>query len=82
MRIHLHLQGKFDRKFVHVLKEALEPEIRQLPKIRYRGNIAVEGETLHLWIEASDLTALRASLNSYLRYISVCSSSVKALKEG
>jgi len=49
---------------------ALSPEVgRQIP--RTRVSLKSEGDEIILSVEASDLGALRAALNSYLRWISI-----------
>jgi KEOPS complex subunit Pcc1 len=49
---------------------ALSPEVgREIP--RTRVHLTSEGEEIVLNVEASDLGALRAALNSYLRWISI-----------
>lgn len=53
-----------------VIARAISPEIgREIPRTRVRAS-STRGE-LELDIEASDLSALRAALNSYLRWIKV-----------
>jgi KEOPS complex subunit Pcc1 len=49
---------------------ALSPEVgREIP--RTRVSLTSEGDEIILNVEASDLGALRAALNSYLRWISI-----------
>lgn len=49
---------------------ALSPEVgREIP--RTKVHLTSEGEQIVLNVEASDLGALRAALNSYLRWISI-----------
>lgn len=49
---------------------ALSPEVgREIP--RTRVHLTSEGDEIVLDVEASDLGALRAALNSYLRWISI-----------
>lgn len=49
---------------------SIAPEIgREIPRTRVRAEM--HGEDLLLHIEASDLSALRAALNSYLRWIKI-----------
>lgn len=48
---------------------ALEPETRTTPTSRSKVQIKSEGNSLTLNIEAKDTSALRASINSYLRFI-------------
>lgn len=49
---------------------SISPEVgRELPRTQVRA--ALEGERMMLEIEARDLPALRAALNSYLRWIKI-----------
>ncbi|MDD1768691.1 MAG: hypothetical protein LUQ55_01755 [Methanomassiliicoccales archaeon] len=53
-----------------VVLGAISPEVgREIPRTRVK--ISSESDQLVLDIEASDLAALRAALNSYLRWIKV-----------
>ena len=63
---------KFEFKSEQVLKtvfSALKPETLSAPTRRSKTYIEVNGKTLTLKFEARDTTALRAALNSYLRWI-------------
>ncbi len=63
---------KFEFKSEQVLKtvfNALKPETLSAPTRRSKTYIEVNGKTLTLKFEARDTTALRAALNSYLRWI-------------
>lgn len=56
---------------------ALLPEMGQ--SRRFRAALKVEGRKLILEVDADDLSALRAALNSYLRWISLIEKLHKAL---
>ncbi len=81
MRITLHLKAELDRKLVDALRRSLEPEMKHLPTGRFKGKTVAKEDTLHIYTETTDLTALRASINSYIRYMSVCYRSIETLKE-
>lgn len=49
--------------------KALEPETRSTSISRSGVTVRREGQTLTLTFEASDTSALRAALNSYLHWI-------------
>jgi len=62
-----------------ILRRALAPEAgRDIPKTAVR--IAGRGRSLVLRIEAEDTSALRAALNSYLRWADVASSVVREVR--
>jgi len=58
-------------KHVEIVFDALEPETRSSPSKRSRTFLDKEDDTLVLRFEARDTTALRASINSYLRWINL-----------
>ena len=58
---------------------AVEAE-RSVP--RTRGNVRYEREEIEVLVEAEDTTALRAALNSYLRWYDLAVRSVEVIKDG
>ncbi|RJS67971.1 hypothetical protein CW680_00815 [Candidatus Bathyarchaeota archaeon] len=52
-----------------IIYKALKPETESSPTPRSKVNIDKDGKTLTLTFKASDTTALRAAVNSYLRWI-------------
>ncbi len=64
---------------VAILRRVLAPEAgRDIPKAKIR--LTVKGQALFLSIEAEDTSALRAALNSYLRWADVAASVVKEVR--
>jgi KEOPS complex subunit Pcc1 len=62
-----------------ILRKALAPEAgRDIPRTDVR--ITGRGESLLLRIHAEDTGALRAALNSYLRWVDVASSVVREVR--
>lgn len=59
------------KRMVEILLKALLPETRRL--ITSRSKVFVEGigKRLVIKVQAKDLTALRATLNSYLRWVAL-----------
>jgi len=55
-----------------ILCSALLPETESIPSDRATSNVTVSGSSLIVEIEANDLTAMRASLNSFVAWISAC----------
>lgn len=55
-----------------VLFDALFPETQSVPSDRAETNVSVDGHLLRIEIRASDLTALRAAMNSFLAWVSAC----------
>lgn len=55
-----------------ILYSALMPETESTPSDRATSMVRLDGSSLIVEIEASDLTAMRASLNSYVAWISAC----------
>jgi len=52
-----------------IVIQALKPETKAIPIQRSKVIIEGKGRSLTLKLEAKDTTALRASVNSYLRWI-------------
>lgn len=53
----------------HLLLKVLTPETVKQVTSRSKVSIEIEGEGLTIQVEARDTSALRATLNSYLRWI-------------
>lgn len=51
--------------------EALQPSTETAPDDRSSVDVAHDGDTLALEVEASDPSAMRAALNTWLRLVSV-----------
>ena len=52
-----------------IVLNALKPETKESPTQRARVDVKRDGQKLTLLFEAKDTTALRASINSYTRWI-------------
>jgi tRNA threonylcarbamoyladenosine modification (KEOPS) complex Pcc1 subunit len=55
-----------------ILYSALIPETESAPSDRAKSQVRVDGSSLIIEIEAGDLTAARAALNSFIAWISAC----------
>jgi KEOPS complex subunit Pcc1 len=64
--IELEFPSSSDAKIVF---QAIRPEIRESPSERTSTEIECESNILKISITAQDTTSLRASLNSYLRWV-------------
>jgi KEOPS complex subunit Pcc1 len=68
--VETELEMKFETQHDAVIVlRSVEPEIRTAPSERTSANINVSGNVLKIKIDAEDTTSLRASLNSYLRWV-------------
>ena len=56
-------------KYLNALVKALTPEINKQITTRSKTTLTQENQFLVLDVEANDTVALRAALNSYLRWI-------------
>ncbi|MFB0560481.1 MAG: KEOPS complex subunit Pcc1 [Candidatus Lokiarchaeia archaeon] len=61
----------FPSNLSEVVFRSLLPEIISGPNERHRGKLKRDGDTISLEIEAEDTVALRAALNSYLRWLKI-----------
>lgn len=59
-------------RVANILYSALLPETESIPSDRATTSVYVRGSSLFVEINASDLTAMRAALNSYIAWISAC----------
>ena len=67
-------------KRLRIVLEALGPETKISPSSRSKVQAAGEGSRLTLIFEARETSALRAALNSYLRWIAVINDSCSAVE--
>ena len=62
-----------------ILYSALFPETESIPSDRATSKVTVSGSSLIIEIEANDLTAMRASLNSFVAWISACMRTIESI---
>ena len=68
--VETELEMKFEtQQDAVIVLRSVEPEIRTAPSERTSVNIDLSGNVLKIKINAEDTTSLRASLNSYLRWV-------------
>ncbi len=65
-----------------IIFDALQPETHSAPSDRARADIRLDRSTVVIDITASDLPALRASMNSFLAWISACERTLRAIGDG
>ena len=68
-------------KQLKVVLEALSPESRSQSTRRSKVQMKSEGNSLTLNFEASDTSALRAAINSYLRWILLTKTILESVSE-
>ncbi|MBM1154532.1 hypothetical protein DRN94_001485 [archaeon] len=61
---------------------AIEPEVRALPEVSKRStaSVSIDGTRLVLHLEATDFSAMRAAMNSFLRWIAAITDAVSAVE--
>jgi KEOPS complex subunit Pcc1 len=74
MNIPQHVKAEFKIKFesiedAELVLKTIEPELKTAPSDRSSVTGKLDGNTLYLTIDAEDTHILRASINSYLRWI-------------
>jgi len=79
MKFSLTIVVHLDVDRAEILYHAILPEIRDIPSRRVSADLHVEGSKLILSISAVDLVALRAALNSFLRFISSTLQTLEAI---
>lgn len=60
---------EFDEKLLNAIETALKPESESPSSERSKIEVMIKGDKLIIKTVASDTTALRAALNSYLRWV-------------
>jgi len=68
-------------RIAKILYSALLPETKSIPSERATTSVSVKGSALVVEIVASDLTAMRAALNSYIAWISACMKTIESIDE-
>lgn len=76
-RIELMLGGMLSL----LLERALKPEAKTPSTPRARARVEAREASLRIMIEAQDTTALRAAVNSYLRWVEGCLSALRGLQQ-
>lgn len=70
--VEIQLEVELDsRKEAEIIYEALKPEIKFSNSSRTRSWMKIKDKKLILEVQARDSTSLRASVNSYLRWINL-----------
>ena len=68
-------------ELTELLERSLKPEAETPATPRAKAHIKAVGRTLTIFIEAQDTTALRAAVNSYLRWVEGCLSALEGLRQ-
>jgi len=70
MKVEAAVKFEFEsERVLETVYSALKPETLSAPTERSRAHIEINGKNLILKLEAKDSIALRAALNSYLRWV-------------
>ncbi len=80
MKSHVVVRLNFpSERRLEIVLSALRPETKTPPSFRSRVKVEGVGTTLTLSFEASDTSALRAAVNSYLRWVNLVNDSCLVL---
>jgi tRNA threonylcarbamoyladenosine modification (KEOPS) complex Pcc1 subunit len=60
------------KRTAELLLAALSPETKSGPSDRATTNVSIRDNILVIEVEADDITALRAAMNSYMAWVSAC----------
>ena len=63
------VQVKVPEAISEIIDESLAPEVERPTSERSKVNVSVDDGVVTISIEASDVAALRAAINSYLRWV-------------
>ena len=67
------------KETAEILLAALTPETQSGPSDRATTRVEVHDSVLIIEVEAGDITALRAAMNSYIAWVSACIKSIDQL---
>ena len=67
------------KETAEILLAALTPETQSGPSDRATTRVKVHDSVLIIEVEAGDITALRAAMNSYIAWVSACIKSINQL---
>ena len=67
------------KETAEILLAALTPETQSGPSDRATTRVEVHDSVLIIEVEAGDITALRAAMNSYIAWVSACIKSINQL---
>jgi len=62
-----------------ILFAAISPETKSGPSDRATTRVSLRESVLVIEVEASDITALRAAMNSYIAWVSACIKSIEQI---
>jgi len=80
MKSHVIVRLNFpSKRRLEIVLGALQPETKTPASFRSRVKVESVGTTLTLSFEASDISALRAAVNSYLRWVNLVNDSCLVL---
>jgi len=60
-----------DERAARIVERGVSPEVGEISGDRTRGSVSREGATVTVEIEAADIVALRAGLNTWLTLVGV-----------
>jgi tRNA threonylcarbamoyladenosine modification (KEOPS) complex Pcc1 subunit len=67
------------KKIAEIILAALRPETKSGPSDRATTQVSLQDSVLIIEVEAGDITALRAAMNSYISWVSACIKSIEQI---
>ncbi|MFW9890422.1 MAG: KEOPS complex subunit Pcc1 [Candidatus Thorarchaeota archaeon] len=67
------------QEIAETIRSAIGPETNSAPSDRARAEVIVRGPVLVIQISSSDLTSLRAAMNSYIAWVSASLDTINAV---
>ena len=67
------------KKTAEIILAALRPETKSGPSDRATTHVSLRDSVLIIQVEAGDITALRAAMNSYIAWVSACIKSIEQI---
>jgi tRNA threonylcarbamoyladenosine modification (KEOPS) complex Pcc1 subunit len=65
------------KRTAEIILAALKPETKSGPSDRANTQVSLRDTVLVIEVEAGDITALRAAMNSYISWVSACIKSIE-----
>lgn len=75
------LRMKIQTPHAETILKSIQPELSSLPSQRLKASLEIDGNDLVINLHADDLVALRAGLNTFLRWVIALDNTLQAITD-